>query len=242
MKPFRIHFVMSKKSGRAYIGKGPDGRIDDEHSTEFQRLTRQPDATQWESAPFSSAHDALVAEAAAIGIVKNIGSDVKLVNIQKHYERRFAPRYPIPFVAGQVKKSHLPRAIIVTLAPDTLQDDSRPAPNSAWTPKRLAERARKFWQFRRDRVDSWSKGIGAPYFLVAVVKGSGRILAVFEIDNKRWFSDPENQEPEKKPKNQKRLVAVPVKISKGANANGMQGKQYTGNRQGGAVLYGVQVA
>jgi hypothetical protein len=82
-------------------------------------------------------------------------------------------------------------------------------------------------------VDSWSKGNGAPDVLVAVVKGSGRILAVFKIDNKGWFKDPENQ---------KRLVAVPLKNSNDANANGMQGKEYTGKRQGGAVSYGVQVA
>jgi hypothetical protein len=233
MSANRVYFVMSKKSGLGYIGKGPDPRIDDEHSKKFQRLMQQPDATQWESAPFSSPDDALIAEAAAIHIVKCVGSDVKLLNIQKSYEGRFAPRYPIPVIAGQVKKSDLPRAIIVTLSPDTLQDDPRAGPNSDWHPKDLADRARKFWQFRRDRVESWSKGTGAPDVLVAVAKRSGRILAVFKIDNKRWFSDPENQ---------KGIVAIPLKNPAKANANHMQGMEYTGKRQGGAVSYGVHVA
>lgn len=71
----RIYLVMSRKAGLAYIGKGSDGRIDGEHIKQFQRLARQPDATHRESAPFSSAKDALIAEAAAIRIVECVGSN-----------------------------------------------------------------------------------------------------------------------------------------------------------------------
>jgi hypothetical protein len=231
---YRIYLVMSEKSRMAYIGKGPDGRIEGKHNKEFHRLMKKEDMTQWESEPFSSPHDALIAEASAIGIAERLWKKVKLVNIQISYRRRFAPRYPFPFIEGQVKKSDLSHAIIVTLSPDTLQDDSRRvAPNCAWKPTKLAERARKYWQFSRDRVESWWKGVGAPDVLVAVAKGSGRILAVFEIDNKGWFDDRANKE---------RVVAVPLKDKSKANANGMQGKEYTGNRQGGSVSYGIKVA
>jgi hypothetical protein len=65
---------------------------------------------------------------------------------------------------------------------------------------------------------------------VAVAKGSGRIHAVFEIDNSKWL------------KNKKGLYdAVPVKDNS-ANANHMQGKQYIGDRRGGNVSYGNKVA
>ena len=113
------------------------------------------------------------------------------------------------------------------------------APNSTtWKPEELAKRARMFWNFDRDRVKSWiSRKEGAPNFLVAVAKGSGRILAVFKIDNKAWLSDPENKKPKKNPK----FVAVPVKDNN-ANANHMQGKQYIGDRRGGPVSYGNKVA
>jgi len=236
---YRIHLVTSQKSRLAYIGKGPDGRIEGKHNKEFHHLLNKSDMTQWESEPFSSQKDALIAEASAIGIAERLGKKVKLVNIQISYWRRFAPRYPFPFVEGQVKKSDLKHAIIVTLSPDTLQDGTRRvAPNCAWKPAKLAERAGKFWHFSRDRAESWTKGNGAPRLLVAVAKRSGIILAVFKIDNKGWFSDPENQ----KPKNNPKLVAIPLKDKNNANANGMQGKEYTGKRQGGAVSYGVRVA
>src|ERR1039457_185989 len=105
MRPYRIYLVMSKKSGLAYIGKGPDGRIEGKHNTAFHRLMKKSDMTQWESEPFSSQHDALIAEASAIGIAERLGKKVKLVNIQISYRRRFTPRYPFPFVEGEVKKS-----------------------------------------------------------------------------------------------------------------------------------------
>jgi len=233
MTASRIYLVMSRKAGLAYIGKGSDGRIDHEHSRQYQRVMRQPDATQQVSAPFSSAKDALIAEAAAIRIVECVGSNVKLLNVQKRYEKRFFSRYPIPFVEGRVTKTDLSRAIIVTLSPDVLEGDNRAAPNSQWTSGELAERARKFWQFRRSRVERWVKGDGAPDVLVAVTKRGARILAVFEIDNGAWFSDPENR---------KKLVAVPLKNRGKPNFRRMQGKEYTGNRQGGAVQYGVKVS
>jgi hypothetical protein len=226
---YRIYLVMSKKSGRAYIGKGPDGRIEGKHNKEFHRLMKESDMVQWESEPFSSQHDALIAEASAIGIAKRLGKKVKLVNIQISYRRRFAPRYPFPFVEGEVKKSNLPSAIIVTLSPDQLEED-RAITNSAWTPEELAQRARMEWQFSWDRVESWKTGNGPPDYLVAVAKGSGRILAVFRIDNTKWVE------------NKKGLYdAIPVEDND-ANANGMQGKEYTGKRQGRAVLYGKKVA
>jgi hypothetical protein len=84
-----------------------------------------------------------------------------------------------------------------------------------------------------ERVERWVKGDGAPDVLVAVTKRSARILAVFEIDNGAWFTDPENR---------KKLVAVPVKDRSKPNFRRMQGKEYTGNRQGGAVRYGVKVS
>jgi hypothetical protein len=231
---YRIYLVLSEKSQMAYIGKGPDGRIEGKHNKAFHRLMRKLDMMQWESEPFSTPHDALIAEASAIGIAERLGKKIELVNIQISYRRRFAPRYPFPFVKGQVTQSDLPRAIIVTLSPDTLQDGSRRvAPNSAWKPAKLAERARKYWKFSRDRVNSWSKGIGAPKFLVAAAKGSGIILGVFKIDNERWFNDRVNKEG---------IVAVPLKDKSKANANGMQGKEYTGNRRGGSVSYGFKVA
>jgi len=215
----------------AYIGKGPDGRIEGKHNSEFHRLMKRSDMTQWESEAFSSAKDALVAEATAIGIVKAIGGDVKLVNIQKRSRRRFVPRYPFPFIDKKIMA--IPKAIIVTLSPDTLPDgDRRIAPNSAWVSDKLAERARKYWPFRRMRVETWmAKRSCAPKHLVAVAKGSGRILAVFEIDNDGWFTDGVNRR-------RKRIVAVPLKNKKTPNANGMQGMEYIGKRQGGAVSYG----
>jgi hypothetical protein len=229
----RIYLVMSRKVGIAYVGKGADGRIDHEHSAQFLRIARQADATQWESAPFSSDKDALIAEAAAIRILECVGSKMRLLNIQKAHDRRFFPRYPIPFVEGQVKKADLPRAIVVTLRPDVLEDDHRAAPNSPWRPEQLAERARKYWSFRRSRVESWAKGKGAPDVLLAVAKGSARILGAFEIDNAGWFSDPENR---------KRFRAIPLRNRKQSNFNGTQGMEYAGSRQGGSVTYGAEVA
>jgi hypothetical protein len=227
----RVYLVMSEKAARAYIGKGDDPRIDAPHTKKFQNVKNQSDATEWTSEPFSSDEDAKTAEALAIRIAELLGTKVKLINKQVQYESRFGPRYPYKVIAKQVKKKHLSHAIIVTLKPGTL--DERVAPNSAaWKPKELAERARMFWQFGRERVKSWSnpKRKGAPDFLVAVAKGSGRIHAVFEIDNSKWL------------KNKKGLYdAVPVKDNS-ANANHMQGKQYIGDRRGGNVSYGNKVA
>jgi hypothetical protein len=235
----RIYLVMSKKARLAYIGKGDDPRIDAPHSKEFLSVKKQSDVTEWASKPFSSDEDARIAEAAAIRIAIELrGTKAKLVNKQKNYESRFGARYPFKIIAKQVKKSHLPHAIIVTLKPGTV--DERVAPNSpAWKPKELAKRARMWWKFGRTRVKSWSnpKRKNAPDFLVAVAKGSGRILAVFKIDNGGWHSDIEN----KKPKNNPKFVAVPVKDNN-ANANHMQGKQYIGDRRGGSVTYGNKVA
>jgi hypothetical protein len=189
---------------------------------------------QWESEPFSSAKDAFTAEAAAIGIVKAVGQGMKLVNIQISYRHRFAPRYPFPFVDRQVAR--IPQAIIVTLSPDTLPDgDRRVAPNSVWASEQLAERARKYWGFSRKRADLWmSKKSCAPKYLVAVAKGSGRILASFKIDNGGWLKDNVNRR-------RRSIVAVPLKDKKAPNANGLQGMEFTGKRQGGSVSYGHKV-
>lgn len=230
----RIYLALSKRAGLAYVGKGHDGRIDQEHSKKFARLMRSPDIEQLESAPFSSANDALIAEAAAIGILKHVGSNLKLVNIQKSYGHRFFPRYPVPFKDGSVKKTALPRAIIVTLSPGMLENDRRTAPNSPWKPRELAERARKYWSFRRSRVQRWSSGIGAPDVLVAVAKGNGRILGIYEIDNNGWASLLEKGG---------KIVAIPLKNKDNACfIKGMPGKIYSGRRQGGAVNYGGKVA
>ena len=190
--------------------------------------------TQWESEPFSTPKDTLIAEATAIGIVKAFGKNMQLVNIQKASRKRFVPRYPFPFTEKKIKE--IPRAIIVTLSPDTLPDgDCRVAPNSAWVSAKLAERARKYWAFKRARVELWmQKTSCAPRYLVAVAKGSGRILAVFEIDNSGWLSDGVNRR-------RKRIVAVPLNYKNEPNANGMQGMEYLGNRRGGAVSYGSMV-
>ena len=231
MNSCRIYLVASKKLGQAYIGKGPDGRLEGEHNPGFLRLLRAPDVIQYESVPFSSPQDALIAEAAAIGIVKSIAGDMKLTNIQKNYSRRFFPRYPIPFSKGRVSRSDLAQAIIVTLSPDKLEDDRRVAPNSPWKPQELAERARKYWSFAPWRVDQWKQGNGAPKLLVAVAKGNGRILGSFSIDNARW-----------RPNKDRKFVAVPLKDKANANFRQLQGKLYTGNRQGGAVTYGANVS
>ena len=230
MKSCRIYLVMSEDLGLAYIGKGPDGRLEGEHSTGFLRLLRASDVIQYESKPFSSPQDALIAEAAAIGIVKSIAGDMRLINIQKNYSKRFFPRYPIPFKMGRVSRNDLAQAIIVTLSPDKLEGDRRVAPNSPWKPEELAERARKYWSFAPWRVDQWKQGNGAPKLLVAVVKGNGRILGAFAIDNARW-----------RPIKDGKFVAVPLKDKTNANFQKLQGKLYTGNRQGGAVTYGAQV-
>lgn len=230
----RIYLAMSKRAGLAYVGKGRDGRLDQKHSKKFARLMRSPDIKQLESAPFSSANDALIAEAAAIGILEHVESNLKLVNIQKSYGHRFFPRYPVPFIDGSVKKTALPRAIIVTLSPDMLKNDHRRAPNSPWKPRELAERARKYWQFKRSRVERWSRGDCAPNVLVAVAKTSGRILGVFEINNKGWISLL---------KKGGKIDAIPLKDKDNAKfIKDMQGKVYTGRRQGGAVNYGDKVA
>jgi hypothetical protein len=231
---YRVYLVMSRRTGLAYIGKGPDGRIAGKHNKEFHRLMRKRDMTQWESEPFSSAKDALTAESAAIGMVKAVGRGIRLVNIQIFYRHRFAPRYPFPFIDRKIER--IPQAIIVRLSPDTLPDgDGRVAPNSTWVSAKLAERARKYWRFGRSRVEQWMKTRShAPKYLVAVAKGSGRILAVFEIDNSRWLQDRENQKG-------RGIVAVPLKDKNNPNANQMQGMEYTGKRQGGAVVYGDKV-
>ena len=77
MKKYRVYLVMSRKQGLAYIGKGPDGRLEGEHSPAFRRLLVAPDVAQYESVPFSSENDALIAEAAAIGILKSISGRFK---------------------------------------------------------------------------------------------------------------------------------------------------------------------
>lgn len=230
MKPCRIYLVASKKLGQAYIGKGPDGRLEGEHSPGFLRIMRAPDVIQYESVPFSSPQDALIAEAAAIGIVKSIAGGLTLINIQKNYSKRFFPRYPIPFSKGRVSRSDLAQAIIVTLSPDKLEGDRRVAPNSPWKPEELAERARKYWAFARGRVEQWSQGVGAPKLLVAVAKGNGRILGAFSIANARWRPNKDGQ-----------FVAVPLKDKTNANFRKLQGNLYTGDRQGGAVIYGAKV-
>ena len=231
MKSCRIYLVMSKKLMQAYIGKGPDGRLEGEHSPGFLRLLSAPDVIQYESRPFSSPQDALIAEAAAIGIVKSIAGDMNLINIQKNFSRRFFPRYPIPFKKGRVSIKDLAQAIVVTLSPDKLEGDRRVAPNSPWKPEELAERARKYWLFARWRVEQWSQGEGAPKLLVAVAKGNGRILGSLSINNGRWRPNKDNK-----------FAAVPLKDITNANFWKLQGKLYTGNRQGGAVTYGANVS
>lgn len=229
----RVYLTFSRNAGKAYIGQGPDSRIDEDHSAKYQKLVNEPDAVQWVSAPFFNKADADIAEATAIAIVGLIGGDkpMQLINIQKE-SKKFTPRYPIPFVPGEVKESDLPCAIIVTIAPDRLEGDDRPAPNSAWKPEEFAERARKWWGFAEYRVEKWMRGKGAPDVLVAVAKGTGRILAVYAIENSGWMQDPENQE---------RILAIPLKNPQNANVNSMQGKVYTGYRGGGAVRYGKNV-
>lgn len=231
MKRFRVYLVVSKKMKLAYIGKGPDGRLESEHSPAFRRLLAAPDVVQYESAPFSSEKDAFIAEAAAIGILKSLSCRFKLLNLQKQYSRRFFPRYPVPFRMGRVSRTDLAKAIMVTLSPDKLAGDSRVAPNSPWKPEELAERARKYWAFASWRVEQWSQGKGAPRLLVAVAKGNGRILGSFSIDNTRWRPNKDGQ-----------FVAVPLKDKTNANFRHLQGKLYTGNRQGGAVNYGAKVS
>jgi len=88
---YRVYLVMSAKSGKAYIGKGPDGRIEGKHNKAFHQLMRRGDMTQWESEPFSTPKDTLIAEATAIGIVKAFGKNMQLVNIQKASRKRFVP-------------------------------------------------------------------------------------------------------------------------------------------------------
>jgi hypothetical protein len=225
----RVYFIRSVKLGLAYIGKGPDPRIEHPHNTDYERLMKSPDMAQWESTPFSSTNDALIAEATAIRIVDLLGNRQVLANRQISYQRRFAPRYPFPFVDAKLKV--IRHAIIVTIAPDVLRDGSgRVAPNSAWVSSKLAERARKYWQFRGDRVALWKKNKGAPRFLVAVAKGSGIILASFEIKNDRWT------------RYQGVYRAVPLKDKSNANANDLQGKKYIGSRRGGNVTYGPGVS
>jgi hypothetical protein len=246
-KKSRIYFVMSKSTRRAYIGKGDDKRIDDPHNKEFQRLKKTSDVTEWASEPFSTDHDAKIAEASAISIAQLLigeflGAKLKLlINEQKKHPSLFGPRYPFKIIPKQVKQ--IPNAIIVTLRPGTLE--GRVAPNSqAWQAEQLAQRARKFWPFGLSRVETWKTGkkwknqTAPPEFLVAVAKGSGRIVAVFKIDNNKWRKIKGWR---KKKKKETVYQAVPVQTNT-ANANGMQGQQYTGNRQGGNVSYGVKVA
>jgi hypothetical protein len=205
--------------------------------------------TEWASEPFSTDHDAKIAEASAISIAQLLigeflGARVKLlINKQKKHPKLFGPRYPFKIIPKQVKQ--IPNAIIVTLRPGTLE--GRVAPNSlAWRAKQLAQRARKFWPFGLARVEKWKAWKTAkkskhqkapPEFLVAVAKGSGRIVAAFKIDNTKWRKIKGWR---KKRKKEAVYQAVPVKTNT-ANANHMQGQQYTGNRQPGPV-YGKEVA
>lgn len=230
----RVYLTFSRKARKAYVGQGPDSRIDEDHSEKYQALVNEPDAVQWASSPFSSRHDADIAEATALSIAALFAgkTGMQLINIQKS-SQKFAPRYPIPYVEGSVEERDLPSAIIVTIAPDKLKSDSRAAPNSAWTPQEFAERVRQYWSFAAYRVEQWMHGECAPDYLVAVAKGPGRILAVFAIDNNEWEADPENEE---------RFRAVPLQDAGNANANGMQGKLYVGNRGGGSVRYGKEVS
>ena len=68
----RVYLTFSYKAGKAYIGQGPDSRIDEDHSAMYQKLVSQPDAVQWASTPFSSKADVDIAEATAIKIVELI--------------------------------------------------------------------------------------------------------------------------------------------------------------------------
>lgn len=43
---YRVYLVISRKSGTAYIGKGPDGRIEGEHNMEFHSLMKRSDMAQ----------------------------------------------------------------------------------------------------------------------------------------------------------------------------------------------------
>jgi hypothetical protein len=224
---------MSKQLGLAYLGKGTYVRPDQKRNEAYACLMKAPDMEQYESARFSSEQDAFIAEAAAIDILARVGTKLKLVNIQKSYRQLFFPRYPIRFVDGMVKKSDLPRAIIVTLTPGKLKNDRRKAPNSPWKPRELAERARKGWPFKRSRVERWSRDDRAPDVLVAVAKGSGRILGVWEINNKGWISLL---------KETGKIVSIPLKDKDNASFNNMPGKVYTGSRRGGPVIYGDKVA
>jgi hypothetical protein len=186
---------------------------------------------QYETAVFSSEEDALIAEAALIGTIRRMKT-VKALNRQSESGRRFGPRYPFPSLTKRVGWRDLPQAIVVTIAPDTLEDDKRVAPNSQWRAAEIAERVRMYWTFSRSRVERWKAGAASPDVLVAVLKTSGRIAAVFAIDNERWFRDPANKNA---------IRAVPLKRKSDANANGMQGMLFTGRRQGGAVQYGPAI-
>ena len=104
----RVYLVIRRKSGTAYIGKGPDGRIEGEHNMEFHSLMKRADMTQWESNAFSSPEDALVAEATAIGVVEASGGSLRLVNIQRRSRRRFQPRYPFLFVDKKFQRFRAP--------------------------------------------------------------------------------------------------------------------------------------
>jgi hypothetical protein len=234
MSQFGIYLTMSKQLGLAYIGKGTYVRPDQKRSEAFARLMKAPDMEQYESARFSSEKDAFIAEAATIAILACVGSNLRLLNIQKSYRQRFFPRYPVRYVDGSVKKKDLQQAIIVTLTPGKLENDRRKAPNSPWKPKELAERARKYWQFKRSRVERWSREDGAPNVLVAVAKGNARILGVFEINNDGWLSLLNKRDT---------IRSIPLKDKDNANfLRGMPGKVYTGRRQGGSVIYGDKVA
>lgn len=113
----RVYCVYDSASQEAYIGKGPDGWIDDGHSTPYDRLKKKG-AREWQSAIFSTENDALIAEATAIGICRELG--VKLLNIQAGSSKRFGPRFPFRYRAGSVTWKQARRAIVVTITSDRL--------------------------------------------------------------------------------------------------------------------------
>lgn len=220
----RVYFVFNKRSKEAYVGKGRDGRVDESHSAAYHRLEKRDGTIQWESAPFSTSKDSMIAEATAIKIADLLGAS--LINKQKDYPKRFHERFPIKRRKGSVR--HIPTAIIVTITSDPLED-GRVAPNAPWTAKQFAERVRKWWPLGRPRVERWKRGEGAPELLVAVHGSTSRILAAFRIDNSKWRPPEDGR------------YAVPLMSAENADVNDLAGKKYTGNRQGPLVTYGSRV-
>ncbi len=229
MSASRVYFVYDSASQKAYIGKGPDGRIDSGHSTPYERL-KKIGAREWQSAIFSTETDALIAEAAAIGICRNLG--VELLNVQAGSSENFGPRFPFRYRAGSVTWKQAKRAIVVTITSDMLKNDKRVAPNSDWTDEEIAQRVRKYWRFGRERVVRWVAGQGAPEVLVAVLQANARILAAYRINNEGWLTDPENR---------KSIRAVPLVDTSRNDFKNMRGKLFDGDRSGGPFRYGDEV-